>query len=639
MCGFVGFWGSHSFKNYDLENTAKKMAAEIAFRGPDSTGCWVDAREKLALAHQRLSILDVSSKGAQPMVSSLGRYITIYNGEIYNAPELRSELIELGYTFRGTSDTEVLLACIEEWGLASAVRRFIGMFAFAVWDREQRVLALVRDRLGIKPLYHGKIGKTLFFGSQLRAFWPHPEWQGELNLQALESYFHLHYIPAPLSIFQNIEKQLPGTIIYYHQDGRSTVESYWDLRTVSDPLRVNYALNPQEAVEQLHHLLTDSIKKRLISDVPIGAFLSGGIDSSLVVSIMQSLRSDPVKTFSVKFLHQGYDESPFAKTIAAHLGTDHHTFEVSPQEAQSVIPHLAEWFDEPFADVSEIPTYLIAKLARQYVTVSLSGDGGDEVFGGYYRYKWSQRFWRYARFIPFIMRRKLGHCAKFIATHYKDVLDKKLSFLSSQGAADKILRTSEIFMSAHESEMVQRLADQGGFANNFVQGLQPYRSAYEENTGLSGLALWQYCDMRSYLPDDILTKVDRATMASSLEGRVPLLDHRIVEWSWRLPASLKIHHGVSKWPLQKILEKYVPKEYFDRPKMGFNVPLAAWLRTDLKDWAQAFFESHKHLFLNHELLKQQWIEHQSGQCNMHNQLWAYLMFCQWYEFAEQKSAF
>lgn len=633
MCGIVGFWGFGSFKSYNLADVAAKMAQSINFRGPDDERVWTDEREHLALAHRRLAILDLSAKGSQPMISSLGRYVIIFNGEVYNATELKQELRQLGYTFKGTSDTEVMLSCFEEWGIASSARRFQGMFAFAVWDRERRCLSLVRDRLGVKPLYYGRIGTNLFFGSQPKAFFAHPEWEGELNLQALESYFHLHYVPTPLSIYRNIYKLDPGTILTYSQDGEATCETYWDLSIVTDPLRVNYSLTEAEAIEQLDYLLKDSVQKRMIADVPLGAFLSGGIDSSLIVALMQKIHTDPVKTFSVKFLDANFDESFYASQIAQHIGTDHKTFEVSAKEAQNVIPHLYEYFDEPFADSSQIPTYLISKLAREHVKVSLSGDGGDEIFAGYYRYVWGSRFWNYVKYIPYPVRYGFSVFAEYMVKNFGSRgIQYFLKDVSSQGIEDKILKSALILRSQNEKNLIVRTADQGGISEQYVRRVSPFYGAYAQNSPLKGLALWQYTDTKAYLPDDILTKLDRSTMAVSLEGREPFLDYRIVEWAWRLPNHMKIRNGQTKWLLKKVLQKYVPKELFDRPKMGFNIPLAQWLRTDLKTWAEAQImsmdQTHYH-YLNCDLLKKQWQYHQDGKVNFHNQIWATLMFLQW----------
>lgn len=632
MCGIVGFWAFRSVKKYNITEIASQMAEEVAFRGPDDARVWADEREQLALAHRRLAVVDLSNKGAQPMVSPLGRYVIVYNGEVYNAAELRSELLQLGYTFRGTSDTEVMLACFEEWGIASATRRFIGMFAFAVWDRENRRLSLVRDRVGVKPLYFGTVNKTFFFGSQPKVFRKHPDWSGEIDADALETYFHLHYIPAPMSIYRGIRKLRPGTIVSIEQDGREYEEKYWDFDIVVDPLRRNHALTEKQALDQLDGLLRDSVKRRMIADVPVGAFLSGGIDSSLVVALMQSQRQDPVKTFSVRFLDSHFDEAPFAEMVASHLKTEHQTFTVTPQEAQEAIPSLHEYFDEPFADSSQIPTYLIAKLARQHVTVALSGDGGDELFAGYNRYEWGPRLWSIMRLLPMGLRKVMARLTQPLLQKYGPSMGRAiLKNVAEQTLQDKLTKGYHFFMAGSEADLIRRIADQGGVANRYVLDAKPYYM-FDRKMPLSGLSLWQYWDTMGYLPEDILTKVDRSTMAVSLEAREPLLDHRLVEWAWRLPPHMKIRYGQTKWLLRKLLERYVPSEYFDRPKMGFTVPLARWLREDLKDWAQdTILSAHKsdYPYLNLKLIQNQCLDHMKGEGNYHNQIWAALMFLQW----------
>lgn len=632
MCGIVGFWAFRSLKNYSITDVASRMAEEIAFRGPDDARVWADEREHLALAHRRLAVVDLSPKGAQPMISPLGRYVLIYNGEIYNAPELKSELVQLGYTFRGTSDTEVMLACFEEWGIAAAARRFIGMFAFAVWDREERRLSLVRDRMGVKPLYYGMVNKTLFFASQPKAFRPHPDWVGDIDADALETYFHLHYIPAPLCIYKDIRKLKAGTIVTIEQDGREYEEKYWDFDIVVDPLRRNYAMTEQQALDQLDSLLRDCVKRRMVADVPVGAFLSGGIDSSLVVALMQAQRHDPVQTFSVRFQESEFDESPFAELIARHLKTNHQSFTVTSQEAQQVIPHLHESFDEPFADSSQIPTHLIAKLARQHVTVALSGDGGDELFAGYNRYEWGPRLWNLMRFMPLSLRRASSGLAQALINQWGARAGGAfLKNVSAHALPDKLAKASSYFVAESEADFIRRAADHGGYGNQYVTDAQAYYM-FTRPSKLTGLSLWQYWDTVGYLPDDIMTKVDRATMAVSLEAREPLLDHRLVEWAWRLPPNMKIRRGQSKRLLRALLSRYVPSEFLDRPKMGFTLPLARWLREDLREWAEdTIFSAHKsdYPYLNLKLIQNQCHQHMSGAQNYHNQLWASLMFFQW----------
>ncbi len=629
-----------------LTEQVRRMTDCLVRRGPDDSGFWVDAPAGIALGFRRLSVIDLSPAGSQPMVSHSGRYVIVFNGEVYNFVELRRELEPKGQAFRGHSDTEVMLAAIEDWGLAAAVKRFTGMFAFALWDRAERELHLVRDRLGIKPLYYGWAGKVFLFGSELKAIRRHPKFLPQINRDALALQMRYNYVPHPYSIYQNIAKLPPGCMLTVSASrGEAAAEPYWSAAQIA----VSGACDPfpgseEAAREQLDALLRDSVRLRMIADVPLGAFLSGGIDSSTVVALMQAQSGRPVKTFTVGFEDAHHDEAHHAKAVAARLGTDHTELRVTPQEALNVIPKLPVLFDEPFSDSSQIPTYLISALARQSVTVGLSGDGGDELFGGYPRYFTADQVWKRERWLPPAARRMLS---RIIGRADLEMTNRWLGW--SRRWFDRYGRPGEV--GEKMSKLAETLAARDfrelykGFISHWKHPECIVTGAEEPPTGFADtpwaheapldrfgqMMLW---DIINYLPDDILTKVDRASMGVSLEVRLPILDHRIVEFAARLPMELKIREGRGKWLLRQLLFDYVPKELIERPKMGFSAPIGAWLRGALRDWAEELLSEdrlRREGYFRPEPIRKLWAQHLAAQRNAEDSLWDVLMFQAWRE--------
>ena len=602
-----GLFDTRTSTNRDrLRTIVSEMAAKIVHRGPDDYGEWVDERSGIALGFRRLAILDLTKEGHQPMVSASGRYVIAFNGEVYNFREIRRTLESQGLAaaFRGGSDTEVMLAAIEAWGLTAAVGQFIGMFAFALWDREERRLHLVRDRLGVKPMYYGWAGDTFLFGSELSSIRAHPGFDAQIDRDALALYFRHCYIPAPCSIYKGIRKLPPGTILSLETDRRSEPDPvpYWSAKDMAQQgVAKPFGGAESEVIDELEALLKDSVRLRMIADVPLGVFLSGGIDSSLVVALMQCQSSLPVKTFTIGFDEDKYNEAPYAAEVARHLGTEHTELRVSAEDALAVIPKLPRIYDEPFSDSSQIPTYLVSELARRHVTVSLSGDGGDEFFGGYSRYLHAQDVWRRIGWLPTQARVSIGKALTALPSGSLNAVSSLIkpfapSRYASLGTADRLGKLAEI-MTADGSE---------GFYRRFVSHWKDPSSlvlgATEPVTNLTNFEQWaevddfthkmMYLDTVSYLPDDILVKVDRASMSVSLEAREPLLDHRIYEFAWRLPISTKVRDDQGKWALRQVLYRHIPKELVERPKMGFGVPLDSWLRGPLREWAEALLDPH-----------------------------------------------
>lgn len=630
MCGLSGFLDLSCQKGPgDLESIICGMVNTLAHRGPDDQGVWVDPEAGIALGHRRLSIIDLSPEGHQPMAASSGRYIIIFNGEIYNFKELRRELGALGEHFRGRSDTEVMLAAISRWGVGGALRRFNGMFAFALWDRKERSLHLVRDRLGEKPLYYGWSGRVFLFGSELKSLSAHPEFAGEIDRNALALYLRHNYIPAPYSIYKGIYKLPAGmilTIDLAHGRALPKPAPYWSFRSaaesgMADPFRGS----SEEATDALETLLRDAVQLRMEADVPLGAFLSGGIDSSTVVALMQAQSKQAVKTFTIGFTEKGYNEAEDAKRIAQHLQTDHTELYVTPEEARGVIPLLPTLYDEPFADSSQIPTFLVSQLARRHVTVSLSGDGGDELFGGYSRYFVGEKLWNVLHRVPKGIKRIAATCIGNISS--------SLSFIDS-----RLPRLTEV-LEAEQAEILYRtIISHTNRPSDLVLGAkEPLTVHSDPSVWLQSPEFFErmmYFDTVTYLPEDILTKIDRATMGVGLEARVPLLDHRVVEFAWRLPLSVKVRNGVGKWPLRKILRKYVPPKLFERPKMGFGIPLGSWLRGPLREWGENLL-SEKRLrsegFFDSAPIRRKWNAHLSGRENGQYYLWNVLLFQAWLE--------
>jgi len=635
------------------------MTDSIAHRGPDDSGAWVDAKSGVALGHRRLSILDLSPQGHQPMTSASGRYVIVFNGEIYNHRALREEL-ELSPStesspvgdvgvicWRGHSDTEVMLAAFERWGTDAALTRFNGMFAFALWDRRERMLHLARDRFGEKPLYYGWMGDTFLFGSELKALKAHPAWRGEIDRGAVALYMRHTYIPAPYSIYREIRKLLPAHVLSISlvNGKRKTPQSraYWSAKAVAEAgVRHLFAGNEAEAVESLDGLLRDAVALRMEADVPLGAFLSGGVDSSTVVALMQAQSIRPVKTFTIGFHEENYNEAKHAKTVAKHLGTEHTELYVTAAEAMAVIPQLPEIYDEPFSDSSQIPTFLVSKMTRQHVTVALSGDGGDELFGGYNRYFWGRDIWRKVGWMPKSARVAMARGLMALPPQAWDKIFAAMGSvlphrLRASVPGDKLHKLAGILACTSPEAMYRGLV-------SFWDPESVVLGASEPPTALTDPGQWadvpdftqrmMFLDLVSYLPDDILAKVDRASMAVSLEARVPLLDHRVAEFAWTLPLAMKIRDGQGKWPLRQVLYKYVPREPIERPKMGFGVPIDAWLRGPLRVWAENLLDesrSKKEGFFNPCAVREKWNEHLAGSRNWAYQLWNVLMFQAWLE--------
>lgn len=645
MCGFVGYLGgSNHLARVDGETVLKCMGSKIISRGPDGAGYWCDPVKKIGLGHRRLSIIDLSPAGQQPMHSTSGRYVIAFNGEIYNHSNLRKELEtdREDIAWQGHSDTETLLACFERWGIQATVERSTGMFAFAVWDNQENNLIIGRDRIGEKPLYYGWQGETFLFGSELKALKPHPAFKAEINRDAITLLLRHGYIPAPYSIYQGISKLEAGCLLTISLTSPvPNIKSYWSVSDIAESgVQKPFEGTPSEAVDELERLAKSSISQQMMADVPLGAFLSGGIDSSTVVALMQTQSTSPIKTFSIGFNEEGYNEAEHAKAVAKHLGTEHTELYVTPEDAMAVIPNLPELYCEPFSDASQIPTFLVSQLARQNVTVSLSGDGGDELFCGYGRYLRSARLWGRLNKTPSILRSIAAKGISTISPHSWDQVAKLLpSSMRFENFGDRLHKGAEVLKSK----------DFDDFYRNFLHshyhspetlvlgGREPptcFRGNQPDLDGLDKMQRMMALDQMSYLPNDILTKVDRAAMGVSLETRVPFLDHRIIEFSWSLPQSIKLRNGVSKWPLRQILYRHVPRELVDRPKMGFGVPLHNWLRGPLRDWVESLLDEGR---LNQEgifepkLVRNIWYEHVSGKRNWTYLLWDILMFQAWLE--------
>jgi asparagine synthase (glutamine-hydrolysing) len=634
MCGITGFISAPTASD-ELTRVVRGMCDALVHRGPDDAGEWIDAGAGVAIGFRRLAIIDLSPAGHQPMISASGRYVATLNGEIYNFEDLRAELRERGLApvFRGHSDTEVMLAAFEAWGVEAAVKRFNGMFAIAVWDNVARCLHLVRDRMGVKPLYYGFAGRTFVYGSELKALRRHPDFDARIDRGALRLYLRFMYVPAPFSIYEGIAKLMPGTILTLDPaTGLTRTTVYWSARDAAvHGARHRFEGSEEEASHELEALLRDSIRIRMVADVPLGVFLSGGVDSSLVTALMQEESSSPVKSFSIGFADAAYNEAPFAAEVARHLGTEHTELTMTERDVEDVLPRLSAMYDEPFADSSQIPTHLVAALARRHVTVSLSGDGGDELFGGYNRYFIGQRLFRGLARVPPRMRPALGRALTALSPRAWDRVSRRRRLGERVHKVARVLEGGDI--DAMYFELVSHWPDivlgAGAAAAPVTRREQwpPLDDPIER---------MMYFDQISYLPDDILAKVDRASMAVSLESREPLLDYRLVELAWRLPLSMKVRGGKGKRVLRRVLYRYVPESLIERPKMGFGIPLAAWLRGPLRPWAEALLDPaaiRKHGLLDPAPIRAKWEEHLSGRGDWQHHLWAVLMLQTWLDAA------
>jgi len=659
MCGLAGFLGLGALDNQNISLVLQIMGDAIRHRGPDDGGIWCDIDAGIGLSHRRLSIVDLSSAGHQPMVSAGGRYVIAFNGEIYNHLELRKELDQVAQPsptqhfspearnagWRGHSDTETLLAGIEAWGLEATLKKTIGMFAIALWDSQSRTLSLARDRLGEKPLYYGWQGvgneRVFLFGSELKALKSHPAFTAEVDRGALCLFLQHNYIPAPYSIYQGISKLEAGCLLSVSlARPDQKISKYWDASEVARAgVNQSFSGTAEEAVNELEVLVKDAVRLQMMADVPLGAFLSGGIDSSTVVALMQNQSSRAVKTFTIGFNESSYNEAVHAKAVAQHLGTEHTELYVSPQEAMDVIPRLPDLYCEPFSDSSQIPTFLVNQLAKQHVTVSLSGDAGDELFCGYSRYQLTEKLWGKMSFLPVPFRAFLE---KGITSLSPAAWDSLASIIPGArryaSLGDKLHKGAGVLTSSTVDELYLRLVSHqrnpedwvidGKLPPTRLTGLRPQLS------GLNAVERMMALDMLTYLPDDILVKVDRAAMGVSLESRVPFLDHRVVEFSWALPLEYKLREGKTKWPLRQVLYRHIPQKLIDRPKMGFGVPLNDWLRGPLRDWADGLLDEgrlRRDGYFHPAPIRKLWSEHLSGHRNWMAQLWNVLMFQAWLE--------
>ncbi|MDB6175439.1 MAG: hypothetical protein JWL59_4750 [Chthoniobacteraceae bacterium] len=625
MCGWTGYFKPNSGSEFEMRNMTSRMTDTLSHRGPDDSGVWVDAQVGIALGFRRLSIMDLSPAGHQPMLSSSARYVIVFNGEIYNFAELRTVLRLAGHAFRGGSDTEVLLAAVEEWGAEVATKKLSGMFSFALFDKKERSLFLARDPLGKKPLYYGQIGRTLLFGSELKALRQHEDFQADIDLGALSLYLRRNAVPAPVCIYKGIHQLQPGHMLAIPADAQSLPEPipYWSLQKIAESGMANCLdVSEKEATDQLDGLLRKAVSSRMIADVPLGAFLSGGIDSSTIVALMQAQNHRPVKTFSIGFDECTFNEAQHAKQVAGHLGTDHSELYLTAADALELIPRLPDIYDEPFADMSQIPTHLLCKLARSSVAVSLSGDGGDELFAGYPRYREAERIWRALDIFPAQIR--------------KQVATRLMLMTPNTILGNRIGSILDMCKSSTPEELYHwRVSHYKTPSDIVINGFEPPTPFTESKSWPSWSNFTErmlFLDSISYLPDDIFTKVDRASMAVGLEVRVPMVDTRVLEFAWQLPLKMKMRRGQGKWILRQVLDRYVPRTLVDRPKMGFAVPIGAWLRGPLRVWAEELLDENRlrrEGYFHPQIIRQKWTQHLSAQYNWEYFLWTILMFQAW----------
>lgn len=642
MCGIVGVLGSNC---NNLKDIAREMTHTLRHRGPDDQGIWLDKKADIALGHARLSILDLTSAGHQPMASESGRFMIAFNGEIYNHLHLRKEIQQQKfYSWKGHSDTETLLAGFELWGFEATLKKAVGMFAIALWDTKERLLYLARDRMGEKPLYYGFQNGVFMFASELKALKAHPSFESAINRNAIALQLRHSYIPEPHSIYEGIYKLIPGHFLKLDSNTKEIeTTAYWSLtETVKEGTKNPFIGNSTQAILEVEKILTEAVQSQMLSDVPLGAFLSGGIDSSLVTALMQSQSNTPIKTFTIGFHEEGYNEAEFAKTVARHLKTEHTELYVTDREALNVVPLLPSLYDEPFSDSSQIPTFLVSQMTKQHVTVALSGDGADELFGGYNRYFWANKIWKKIGFLPHSARKDIAH---LLTISSPDKLNDQFSSISNylpkryryKNFGDKLHKLAEILSLSSKEETYLSLISHWKSPQDIVIGSNEPTAIHNkliEKKELDFISQMMYADAVSYLPGDILTKVDRASMGVSLETRAPFLDHRVVEAAWRLPLSMKIQGDQGKWILRQILYKYIPKEMIERPKMGFGAPIDSWLRGPLKEWAEELLNEErlkKEGFLNPLSIRQKWEEHLSKKRNWQYHLWSILMFQAWLE--------
>jgi asparagine synthase (glutamine-hydrolysing) len=641
MCGLAGVFARRNWSSQDLQGIALHMTSAIVHRGPDDSGFWVDASAEVALGFRRLAIVDLSAHGHQPMPSSSGRFMLVFNGEVYNYRSLRRELESLGCSFRGHSDTEVILAAFEQWGIEQSVSRFIGMFAMAVWDTRRRELSLIRDRLGIKPMFVYHHGGVVSFGSELKALLAGPQFDRTIDMTALTSYLRYLYVPAPQCIFKHVFKLLPGHILTITDPAAPLPASsaFWSAQTAArEGTASEFSGGDEDAVRELDTLLTDAVRLRMQADVPLGALLSGGIDSSTVVALMQASADRPVKTFTIGFDQAEFDEAAHARAIARHLGTEHTELYLTGADALAVVPDLAQMFDEPLADPSQIPTFLVCQLARRDVTVALTGDGGDELFGGYNRYISGERLISGFQHWPRLLRRfSAAGATSLSARSWNRMRDALRPVFPAAGRTrllgEKIHKMGDLLRSDSASGMYRSLLSAWQDPEDLVVG--GLRNGNHDATlgaddSLGLMERMMLADQRSYLPDDLLAKVDRASMAVSLEARVPILDHRVVEFSWRLPRRYKVRDGRGKWILRQVLYKHVPPALVDREKMGFSVPLAQWLIGPLRNWAgDLLLSGENDGILKATVVRREWDRFVAGDSSNAAGLWALVMFRAW----------
>lgn len=646
MCGIAGFIAVAPKSGTEEVARLVRMTDAIANRGPDDSGMWLSPDSKVALGQRRLSIIDLSPAGHQPMPSASGRYVTTYNGEIYNFGALRAwvEVEDPYIVWRGHSDTEVMLAVFDRLGVVEGLKKLNGMFAMAVWDRTERKLTLARDRMGEKPLYYGRMGSSVLFGSELKALQAHPDFDATVDREAVALFLRYSYIPAPRSIWAGVSKLPAAHFVEISESGEiGRPEAYWDFSHVA----AAGAANPVEATpaltDEIETLLTDAVGLRMAADVPLGAFLSGGVDSSLVVSLMQAQSAKPVRTFTVGFHDRDFNEAEHAKAVANHLGCEHTELYVSAADALAVVPDLPSMWDEPFADSSQIPTFLVSRMTREAVTVSLSGDGGDELFGGYTRYVSAMSMWGRTERMPAFVRTALA--AGLTNPTIVRSLSAAAGLLPSRhrpmALQERIPKIGQLMRESGPEGVYRRLVSQIPDPERFMAGPDTRGVLDQDAPEFADFRqTMMYMDTMTYLPEDIMTKVDRASMAVSLEGRAPFLDHRVVEAAWRLPMSVKIRDGVGKAILRDILYRHVPREMIERPKMGFAIPIAEWLTGPLRDWAEDLLDEtrlKREGFLDAAAVRDLWDAHCSGRVQAHKPLWNILMFQAWWD-AQQRSS-